>query len=141
MNAIFNQVNGFIEFETLSYFPIFNLTKVSWCFFQVRTKSRDSQSSDSAPTAIPPTVLRGVISRMPRGGQMPGPMPGCANLPGVSFRGNQRPQAYQQQQQVIEHDENLSDKEIFPSNNRHDPHAAQVTKLFILFFTSLINVS
>lgn len=71
---------------------------------------------------------------------MPGPMPG-PNQPGTSYRGPQRPQAYQQQQQVIEHDENLSDKEIFPSNNRHDPHAAQVTKLFILLFTSYINVS
>ncbi|XP_072934285.1 RIMS-binding protein 2 isoform X2 [Epargyreus clarus] len=80
----------------------------------VRTKSRDSQSSDSQPTPIPPAVLRGVASRMPRG-QLQGP-----TQPGSGFRGIQRPQPYQQQQQVIEHDENLSDKEIFPSANRHD---------------------
>ncbi|CAH2052365.1 unnamed protein product, partial [Iphiclides podalirius] len=86
----------------------------------VRTKSRDSQSSDSAPTPIPPAVLRGVASRVPRGAPM-------LNQPTPSYRGQQRPQPYQQQQQVIEHDENLSDKEIFPSTNRHDQHAAQQT--------------
>ncbi|XP_061722538.1 RIMS-binding protein 2 isoform X4 [Cydia pomonella] len=89
----------------------------------VRTKSRDSQSGDSAPTPIPPAVLRGVVNRGPRGPMGPmGPMP-----PGQQqgFRAQQRPQAYQQHQQVLEHDENLSDKEIFPSANRHDPHAAQ----------------
>lgn len=92
--------------------------------FQVRTKSRDSQSSDSAPTPIPPAVLRGVASRMPRG---PHQMP---NQPGPGgFRGTQRPQPYQHQQQVIEHDENLSDKEIFPTSNRHDQHPAQVITL------------
>lgn len=97
--------------------------------FQVRTKSRDSQSSDSAPTPIPPAVLRGVVSRMPRQG--PGP-----HQAGPGYRGpQQRPQPYQQHQQVIEHDENLSDKEIFPSNNRHDPHAAQVTTHFFFYVT------
>ncbi|XP_050668383.1 peripheral-type benzodiazepine receptor-associated protein 1 [Leptidea sinapis] len=86
----------------------------------VRTKSRDSQSGDSAPTPIPPAVLRGVVSRIPRGPQAPG-----QNQPtGQGYR-VQRPQAYQQQQQVLEHDENLSDKEIFPSTNRHDPQQAQ----------------
>ncbi|XP_068623681.1 RIMS-binding protein 2 [Battus philenor] len=89
----------------------------------VRTKSRDSQSSDSAPTPIPPAVLRGVASRMPRGAPM-------LNQPTPGYRGQQRPQAYQQQQQVIEHDENLSDKEIFPTANRHDQHAAQQTSGF-----------
>ncbi|VVC97863.1 unnamed protein product [Leptidea sinapis] len=87
----------------------------------VRTKSRDSQSGDSAPTPIPPAVLRGVVSRIPRGPQAPG-----QNQPtGQGYR-VQRPQAYQQQQQVLEHDENLSDKEIFPSTNRHDPQQAQI---------------
>ncbi|KAM3963799.1 LOW QUALITY PROTEIN: RIMS binding protein [Aphomia sociella] len=90
----------------------------------VRTKSRDSQSSDSAPTPIPPAVLRGVASRMPRG---PHAMP---NQTGVAFRGPQRPQPYQHQQQVIEHDENLSDKEIFPTSNRHEQHPAQPTSGF-----------
>ncbi|CAK1590152.1 unnamed protein product [Parnassius mnemosyne] len=90
----------------------------------VRTKSRDSQSSDSAPTPIPPAVLRGVVSRMPRG---PGQM---LNQPAPGYRGQQRPQPYQQQQQVIEHDENLSDKEIFPTGNRHDQHAAQQSSGF-----------
>ncbi|XP_075983360.1 RIMS binding protein isoform X4 [Anticarsia gemmatalis] len=96
----------------------------------VRTKSRDSQSSDSAPTPIPPAVLRGVASRVPRG-----PMPGPNQQGPPGYRGPgmgiQRPQPYQQQQQVIEHDENLSDKEIFPSSvNRHDQHAAQPTSGF-----------
>lgn len=95
-------------------------------FLQVRTKSRDSQSSDSAPTPIPPAVLRGVGSRMPRG---PGPGPA---QPVAGFRG-QRPQPYQQHQQVIEHDENLSDKEIFPSSNRpHDPQTTQV-KIYLFY--------
>ncbi|XP_046964326.1 RIMS-binding protein 2 isoform X2 [Vanessa cardui] len=84
----------------------------------VRTKSRDSQSSDSAPTPIPPAVLRGVASRVPRG-----PGPGVTQ-PTPGYRG-QRPQPYQQHQQVIEHDENLSDKEIFPTSNRHDPQTTQ----------------
>ncbi|XP_026313445.1 peripheral-type benzodiazepine receptor-associated protein 1 isoform X4 [Hyposmocoma kahamanoa] len=90
----------------------------------VRTKSRDSQSSDSAPTPIPPAVLRGVAARLPRG---PGPGPGPGpNQPVPGYRGpHQRPMPYQQHQQVIEHDENLSDKEIFPTSNRHDQHAAQ----------------
>ncbi|XP_073948157.1 RIMS binding protein isoform X5 [Choristoneura fumiferana] len=87
----------------------------------VRTKSRDSQSGDSAPTPIPPAVLRGVAARGPRG-PMP---PGQPGPPGQGFRQQQRPQPYQQHQQVLEHDENLSDKEIFPMANRHDPHAAQ----------------
>lgn len=91
---------------------------------QVRTKSRDSQSSDSAPTPIPPAVLRGVVSRVQRG--PPGQVLNQPVPPGYRA---QRPQAYQQQQQVIEHDENLSDKEIFPTANRHDPQQqqAQVT--------------
>ncbi|KAI5632354.1 variant SH3 domain-containing protein [Phthorimaea operculella] len=99
----------------------------------VRTKSRDSQSSDSQPTPIPPAVLRGVVSRMPRGPNM-GPGQQINQGMGQAFRGQgqqQRPQPYQQHQQVIEHDENLSDKEIFPSANRHvDPHAAQPTSGF-----------
>ncbi|CAH2093659.1 unnamed protein product [Euphydryas editha] len=89
----------------------------------VRTKSRDSQSSDSAPTPIPPAVLRGVASRVPRG---PGP---ATTHPTAGYRG-QRPQPYQQHQQVIEHDENLSDKEIFPTGNRHDPQTTQPTSGF-----------
>ncbi|XP_045523230.1 RIMS-binding protein 2 isoform X5 [Pieris brassicae] len=86
----------------------------------VRTKSRDSQSSDSAPTPIPPAVLRGVVSRVQRG--PPGQVLNQPVPPGYRA---QRPQAYQQQQQVIEHDENLSDKEIFPTANRHDPQQQQ----------------
>lgn len=101
--------------------------------FQVRTKSRDSQSSDSVPTAIPPAVLRGVMARLPRGAA------GHPQLPSTSqYRGQQRPQAYQQHQQVIDHDENLSDKEIFPTGNRHhDPQLAQVTNYLINFIKLL----
>lgn len=123
-NVLFRFVSsGYFCFDTLTIATIF----LQNCF-QVRTKSRDSQSSDSAPTPIPPAVLRGVVSRMPRG---PGPGP---HQPGPGYRGpQQRPQPYQQHQQVIEHDENLSDKEIFPSNNRHDPHAAQVTTHFLYY--------
>lgn len=110
--------------------------ELSYYELQVRTKSRDSQSSDSAPTPIPPAVLRGVASRVPRG---PGP---AVNQPQAGFRG-QRPQPYQQHQQVIEHDENLSDKEIFPTGNRHGQHDPQTTQVkinltYISFFFVLI---
>ncbi|XP_052738774.1 uncharacterized protein LOC112051556 isoform X3 [Bicyclus anynana] len=90
----------------------------------VRTKSRDSQSCDSVSTVIPPAVMRGVVARVPRG---PGVGPNQPQPQG--FRG-QRPQPYQQHQQVIEHDENLSDKEIFPTANRHDPQTTQPTSGF-----------
>lgn len=98
---------------------------------QVRTKSRDSQSSDSAPTAIPPAVLRGVVSRVPRGPNIGSTQPATQG----GFRG-QRPQPYQQHQQVIEHDENLSDKEIFPTASRHDPQTTQVIILVYYFNSS-----
>lgn len=78
-------------------------------------------------------MLRGVASRMPRGAPM-------LNQPTPGFRGQQRPQPYQQQQQVIEHDENLSDKEIFPSANRHDQHAAQVNMHFVSTYCVLIKI-
>lgn len=103
---------------------------ISYYELQVRTKSRDSQSSDSAPTPIPPAVLRGVASRVPRG---PGP---AMNQPPAGYRG-QRPQPYQQHQQVIEHDENLSDKEIFPTGNRHDPQTTQV-KIYLTFYSYFV---
>lgn len=114
----------------LNYRLNLDMTCKSILFLQVRTKSRDSQSSDSAPTPIPPAVLRGVASRVPRG---PGPGPA---QPVSGYRG-QRPQPYQQHQQVIEHDENLSDKEIFPSSNRpNDPQTTQV-KIYLFKFVCI----
>ncbi|ERL87790.1 hypothetical protein D910_05179, partial [Dendroctonus ponderosae] len=56
----------------------------------VRTKARDSQSADSVPTAIPASVLRG------------GPI-----------------RRQQPHSAIIEPDENLSDKEIFPNSQAH----------------------
>ncbi|CAH1118371.1 unnamed protein product [Phaedon cochleariae] len=79
----------------------------------VRTKARDSQSADSVPTAIPLSVLRGggnVRSRQ---------QPHSAVMPAHIRQQMPRQQQQQQGQQVIEPDENLSDKEIFPNSNPH----------------------
>lgn len=74
----------------------------------VRTKARDSQSADSVPTPIPPQVLRGGVNRrQPHTGVPPHMRQQPRGPPGV------------QQQQVIEHEDNLSDKEIFPSGQMH----------------------
>ncbi|XP_044260887.1 RIMS-binding protein 2 isoform X3 [Tribolium madens] len=73
----------------------------------VRTKARDSQSADSVPTAIPMSVLRGGVKARQQ--------PHSAVMP-AHIR-QQMPR--QQQGQIIEPDENLSDKEIFPSSNSH----------------------
>ncbi|KAJ8981873.1 hypothetical protein NQ317_008221 [Molorchus minor] len=76
----------------------------------VRTKARDSQSADSVPTPIPLSVLRvgAVKSRQ---------QPHTAVMP-AHIR-QQMPRQQQQGQQVIEPDENLSDKEIFPNPSTH----------------------
>ncbi|RZF46120.1 hypothetical protein LSTR_LSTR012980, partial [Laodelphax striatellus] len=75
----------------------------------VRTKSRDNQSSDSLPTPIPSNVLKGKHTssnkeedrRMRYGSLVPSHM-----------RHHQRTG-----QVIIETEENLSDKEIYPSNH------------------------
>lgn len=74
----------------------------------VRTKARDSQSADSVPTAIPLSVLRGGINRARQQPHSAMPMHMRQQMPRM-----------QQGQQVIEPDENLSDKEIFPSSTGH----------------------
>ncbi|XP_060532977.1 RIMS-binding protein 2 isoform X3 [Cylas formicarius] len=74
----------------------------------VRTKARDSQSADSVPTAIPMTVLRGGVVRQRQ-------QPHSAVMPAHIRQQMPRQQQQQQGQQVIEPDENLSDKEIFPN--------------------------
>ncbi|XP_074041769.1 RIMS binding protein isoform X4 [Leptinotarsa decemlineata] len=78
----------------------------------VRTKARDSQSADSVPTPIPLSVLRGgsVKSRQ---------QPHSAVMPAHIRQQMPRQQQQQQGQQVIEPDENLSDKEIFPNSTTH----------------------
>lgn len=88
----------------------------------VRTKSRDSQSADSVPTPIPISVLRGtgMRQRQPhsalpmhvRQQQRPGQVI-------ISPASSPEPRLIDSSQQVIEHDENLSDKEIFPSSMGH----------------------
>ncbi|XP_039298084.1 RIMS-binding protein 2 [Nilaparvata lugens] len=87
----------------------------------VRTKSRDNQSSDSLPTPIPSNVLKGKHSssnkeedrRMRYGSFVPSHM---------------RSSHHQRTGQVIiETEENLSDKEIYPSNHMSIP-AIEITK-------------
>ncbi|XP_066905379.1 RIMS-binding protein 2 [Halyomorpha halys] len=84
----------------------------------VRTKSRDSQSSDSIPTQIPIHILKDKHQnekqeeerRLRYGSSIPAHM-----------RHQHRPG------QVIETEENLSDKEIYPNNNISIP-AIEITK-------------
>uniref|UniRef100_A0A6B2ED43 Putative peripheral benzodiazepine receptor prax-1 n=1 Tax=Phlebotomus kandelakii TaxID=1109342 RepID=A0A6B2ED43_9DIPT len=121
----------------------------------VRTKSRDSQSSDSQPTAIPSfgydetntenglnytqdvvrNAARNRVQHAPHTGipphmrsQRPGPQQQQQQQPGMmqqqnpgQMQMNQQMPMTQQQQQVIEHDENLSDKEVFPGS-MHQQH-------------------
>ncbi|KRT80505.1 Fibronectin domain-containing protein, partial [Oryctes borbonicus] len=87
----------------------------------VRTKARDSQSADSIPTPIPFSVLRGGASKA-RQQQYPAVLP--AHMRQQMPRQQQQIQQPQPSvQQVIEHDENLSDKEIFPSQTTHRQQA------------------
>ncbi|XP_044764212.1 RIMS-binding protein 2 isoform X3 [Coccinella septempunctata] len=76
----------------------------------VRTKARDSQSTDSLPTPIPMSVLRGGAVKNRQ-------QPHSAVMP-PHIR-QQMPRQQQQGQQVIEPEENLSDKEIFPNQMGH----------------------
>ncbi|KAJ8910498.1 hypothetical protein NQ315_012345 [Exocentrus adspersus] len=78
----------------------------------VRTKARDSQSADSLPTAIPLSVLRGGVVKSRQ-------QPHSAVMPAHLRQQMPRQQQTQQGQQVIEPDENLSDKEIFPNSTAH----------------------
>ncbi|KAL1376567.1 hypothetical protein pipiens_016832, partial [Culex pipiens pipiens] len=103
----------------------------------VRTKSRDSQSADSNPTMIPNQVRNAARNRNPGGAMQP--------QPGQHMR-NQRMMNNQQQQQqmmnnqgqmmnnqmqpmnpnqVIDHDENLSDKEIYPGSMHQQESRSQ----------------
>ncbi|XP_045466510.1 RIMS-binding protein 2 isoform X4 [Harmonia axyridis] len=78
----------------------------------VRTKARDSQSADSVPTAIPMSVLRGGAVKNRQ-------QPHSAVMPPHIRQQMPRQQQQQQGQQVIEPEENLSDKEIFPNQMGH----------------------
>lgn len=82
----------------------------------VRTKSRDSQSQDSLPTMIPHSVIRGGTSRAR---QPHSAVPMHMRSQQRQVQGNVQIQGMNQHQQVIEHDENLSDKEIFPVMGGH----------------------
>ncbi|XP_031331242.1 RIMS-binding protein 2 isoform X3 [Photinus pyralis] len=75
----------------------------------VKTKARDSQSVDSVPTPIPVSVLRGGAVRARQQPHSAVPM----------HMRQQQQQRQPQGQQIIEHDENLSDKEIFPTTGVH----------------------
>ncbi|KAK4878821.1 hypothetical protein RN001_011327 [Aquatica leii] len=76
----------------------------------VKTKARDSQSVDSVPTPIPVSVLRGGAAKARQQPHSAVPM---------HLRQQQSQQRQAQGQQIIEHDENLSDKEIFPTVGVH----------------------
>ncbi|CAH0548873.1 unnamed protein product, partial [Brassicogethes aeneus] len=78
----------------------------------VRTKARDCQSNDSVATPIPMSVLRGGVVKSRQ-------QPHSAVLPPHLRQGMSRQQQQQQGQQIIEPDENLSDKEIFPNSSMH----------------------
>ncbi|XP_050088853.1 uncharacterized protein LOC126573072 isoform X6 [Anopheles aquasalis] len=85
----------------------------------VRTKSRDSQSADSTPTMIPNQVRAAARNRNPAGAMQP--QPGGGHMRNQRMMNNQgMGMANQMQQmnpnQVIDHDENLSDKEIYPGS-------------------------
>ncbi|KAG4069628.1 hypothetical protein HA402_014651 [Bradysia odoriphaga] len=97
----------------------------------VRTKSRDSQSGDSQPTAIPNVVRNAARNRhnMPHSGlpphmrnqqQQQQQRAGHQQIIGPSgqMMQNQMQQNpnHQQQQILDHHDENLSDKEVFPGS-------------------------
>lgn len=96
----------------------------------VRTKSRESQSSDSCATAIPCSVLRGGPHMQPGmdhpGDQQQGYMGMVGNrmaqrFPGVPVPAHMRRQGVTRVdahgQVIIETDENLSDKEIYPGQS------------------------
>ncbi|KAK9498069.1 hypothetical protein O3M35_003951 [Rhynocoris fuscipes] len=88
----------------------------------VRTKSKDSQSSDSLPTPIPMHVLKG-------GKQHNGKMEEERRGGGVRY-GSSIPSHMRHQHrpgQVIETEENLSDKEIYPNNHMSIP-SIEITK-------------
>ncbi|XP_046682775.1 RIMS-binding protein 2 isoform X2 [Homalodisca vitripennis] len=88
----------------------------------VRTKSRDNQSSDSVPTPIPASVLKGKQhsnkeeERRRYGSSVPAHM-----------RHHQHHRTGTGGQVIIETEENLSDKEIYPSNHMSIP-AIEITK-------------
>ncbi|KAL0267033.1 UNVERIFIED_CONTAM: hypothetical protein PYX00_009410 [Menopon gallinae] len=75
----------------------------------VRTKSRDAQSSDSPPAAIPQHILRGKIHNKEAEKQRY-----TSSVPPHMRQGHQRTRMDQHGQMVIEPEENLSDKEIYP---------------------------
>ncbi|XP_057342232.1 RIMS-binding protein 3-like isoform X2 [Microplitis mediator] len=108
----------------------------------VRTKSRESQSSDSCATAIPCSVLRGgphMQSGMDHSGdpQQQGYMGMGGGRIGQRFPGAPVPAHMRRQgvtrvdahgQVIIETDENLSDKEIYPGQSISQMGIPEITK-------------
>uniref|UniRef100_A0A182QRU1 RIMS-binding protein 2 n=1 Tax=Anopheles farauti TaxID=69004 RepID=A0A182QRU1_9DIPT len=85
----------------------------------VRTKSRDSQSADSTPTMIPNQVRAAARNRNPGGAMQPQPGGHMRNqrMMNNQVMGGMNNQMQQMNpNQVIDHDENLSDKEIYPGS-------------------------
>ncbi|GLH03419.1 RIMS-binding protein 2, partial [Gryllus bimaculatus] len=95
----------------------------------VRTKSRDSQSSDSLPTSIPGSILRKGAKdgrdglKDDRRGRF-GPGAGAGPL---RHHAGGRARLDAHGQLVIEPDESLSDKEVYPANHMNIP-AIEITK-------------
>ncbi|XP_073998892.1 RIMS-binding protein 2-like isoform X2 [Rhodnius prolixus] len=87
----------------------------------VRTKSKDNQSSDSLPTPIPMHMLKG----KQHNGKMED------DRRGINLRYSSSLPAHMRHQhrpgQVIETEENLSDKEIYPNNHMSIP-SIEITK-------------
>ncbi|XP_063218696.1 uncharacterized protein LOC134528958 [Bacillus rossius redtenbacheri] len=90
----------------------------------VRTKSRDSQSSDSVPTPVPSTALKGRMTKDVMDGlktdrrardRYGSAVPAHMRHPGSAGHRTTRVDAHGQI--IIETEENLSDKEIYPANH------------------------
>ncbi|CAG2060744.1 unnamed protein product, partial [Timema podura] len=99
----------------------------------VRTKSRDSQSSDSVPTPIPSAALKAKMTKDGMDGlkldrdrdRRPRERYGSAVPPHMRHHqgmvGHRATRVDAHGQIIIETDENLSDKEIYPANHINIP--------------------
>ncbi|XP_069684047.1 RIMS-binding protein 2 isoform X8 [Periplaneta americana] len=102
----------------------------------VRTKSRDSQSADSVPTPIPSAALKSKMSKdgmdkMDRrqreryGSAVP---PHMRHHMQMSQSGHRNMRVDAHGQVIIDPEENLSDKEIYPAGNHINIPSIEITK-------------
>ncbi|PNF20897.1 hypothetical protein B7P43_G11184, partial [Cryptotermes secundus] len=102
----------------------------------VRTKSRDSQSADSVPTPIPSVALKNKISkdgvdkldrrqRAQYGSAVP---PHMRHHMQGSQSGHRNMRVDAHGQVIIDPEENLSDKEIYPAGNHINIPSIEITK-------------